>query len=72
MEYVLLMTFITESGLKSNISVSGIKPDLSQAQVNSLMDTIIQKDVFLPSAGALVKKSGAQITQKAVTKIEIV
>ena len=72
MEYVLSMTFLTELGIKSNFSISGIKPDLTSAQVNTLMDTIIAKDIFASVSGALVKKSGANFTQKAVTKITIV
>ena len=71
MEYVLAMTFITETGLKSNFSISGVKPTLTSAEVISLMDTIIQKNVFFTSSGALVKKSGAQLTEKNVTKIDV-
>ena len=41
MEYVLAMTFLTELGTKSNFSISGVKPDLTSAQINTLMDTII-------------------------------
>lgn len=72
MEYVLAMTFLTEKGLKSNFSISGIKPDLTSAQVNSLMDTIIQNNVFITNSGALIKKSGASISEKNVKKIDIV
>ena len=72
MEYILAMTFLTELGIKSNFNISGIKPDLTSAQVNTLMDTIIAKDIFASASGALVKKSEAHITQKAVTKITIV
>jgi hypothetical protein len=71
MEYVLSMTFLTELGIKSNFSISGVKPDLTPAQINTLMDTIIAKDVFFTTTGALVKKSGANFTQKTVTKIDV-
>ena len=71
MEYVLAMTFITETGMKSNFSISGVKPDITPTQVNALMDTIIQKNVFFTSSGALVKKSGASLTEKNVTKIDV-
>jgi hypothetical protein len=72
MEYVLAMTFLTELGIKSNFTISGIKPDLTSAQVNTLMDTIIAKNIFFTTTGALAKKSGAQITQRTVTKIDII
>lgn len=72
MEYVLAMTFATERGGKSNFSISGIKPDLTPAQVNALMDTIISKNIFTSSTGTLATKAGASITERNVTKIEIV
>jgi len=71
MEYVLAMTFATELGGKSNFSVSGVKPDITPAQVNTLMDTIISKNIFSSSTGALVTKTAASVTQKEVTKIEM-
>ena len=71
MEYVLSMTFLTELGIKSNFSISGVKPELTNVQINTLMDTIIAKNIFLTTTGALVKKSGANFTQKLVTKIDV-
>ena len=35
------------------------------------MDTIISKNILLTKNGALTKKSGAQLTRKAVTKFEL-
>ena len=72
MEYILAMTFATERGGKSNFSVSGVKPDITPAQVNTLMDTIISKNIFSSPTGALVSKTTASVTQKEVTKIEMV
>lgn len=72
MEHVLTMTFLTENGEKSNFSISGVKPTLTGGEINSLMDTIIAKNVFITKSGALTKKSGANMTQKSVTKFDIV
>ena len=71
MEYILTMTFLTETGVKSSLSVSGIKSTITQAQTNTLMDTIIAKNIFLPTAGALTSKSGAQLTERKITKYEV-
>lgn len=68
MEYTLSMVFITEKGSKSSLSISGIKPDLTKDQIDTLMDTIITKNVFLTSTGALAAKDSAQIVAKTVTK----
>lgn len=71
MSFILAMTFLTEGGLKRNISISGVKPSLTPAQVNTLMDTIVTKNVFTSNSGGLVKKSGAHITEKNVTVFDI-
>lgn len=71
MEYTLSMVFITEKGAKSSLSISGVKPTLTKTEIDTLMDTIISKNVFLPSTGALEKKESAQIVAKTVTKYEM-
>ncbi len=71
MEYSLSMTFLTEFGLKSSLAVSGVKPTLTKEEVNTLMETIIAKNIFKTNSGDLVKKSGAQLTQRQVTKYEV-
>ncbi len=71
MEYTLSMTFLTAAGEKSTLSVSGVKPALSKDEVNALMDTVIAKNVFKTNSGDLVKKSGAQVTQRQVTKFDV-
>lgn len=71
MEYVLSMVFLTEKGLKSTISISGVKSSITQTQANSLMDLIIAKNIFLPDAGALSKKDSAQLTERKITKFKV-
>ena len=71
MEYVLSMVFLTEKGLKSTISISGVKSSITQTQANSLMDLIIAKNIFLPDAGAQLKKDSAQLTERKITKFKV-
>ncbi|ALB45124.1 MULTISPECIES: DUF2922 domain-containing protein [Clostridium] len=71
MEYSLSMTFLTAAGEKSTLSVSGVKPSLTKDEINALMDTVIAKNVFKTNSGDLVKKSGAQVTQRQVTKFDV-
>ena len=71
MEYTLSMVFLTETGAKSSLSVSGVKPTITQAEVDTLMDIIVAKNIFLPSTGALVSKESAQLVAKTVTKYEL-
>ncbi len=71
MEYSLSMTFVTETGDKVSMTVSGVKSDISQAEVSTLMDTIIDKNVFLTKNGSLTAKYSAQLTQREVTKFDL-
>lgn len=71
MEYILAMTFLTEDGVKSTLSINGVKPELTEAEAMALMDTIIAKDVFITKSGAFVKKDSAKLTERKVTEFEI-
>ena len=71
MEYTLSMVFLTDKGLKSTLSISGVKAGITQTQANALMDVIIKKNIFLPNAGALTKKDSAQLTERKITKYEV-
>ena len=71
MEFSLSMTFVTETGDKVSMTVSGVKSDITQAEVSTLMDTIIAKDVFLTKYGSLTAKYSAQLTQREVTKFDL-
>ena len=71
MEFSLSMTFVTETGDKVSMTVSGVKSDITQAEVSTLMNTIIAKDVFLTKNRSLTAKYSAQLTQREVTKFDL-
>ncbi|OOM07228.1 DUF2922 domain-containing protein [Clostridium saccharobutylicum] len=71
MEYTLAITFLTSAGLKTTLSVSGVKSALTKDEVNALMDTVINKNIFETNSGDLVKKSDSQLTQRQVTKFDV-
>ena len=71
MEYTLTMTFLTETGEKSNISISDVKAGITNDEVQALMDSLIANNIFENKKGTLVSKHSAQVTQRAVTKISI-
>ena len=68
MEYSLQMVFLCESGEKSSITISEVKPGLTNTDVIALMDTIISSNIFETSKGALISKYSAQVVQREVTK----
>lgn len=71
MEYSLQMVFITETSEKTSITISEVDPDLTNSEVVSLMDTIIENNIFETKKGALVSKYSAQVVQRKVTKWEL-
>ena len=71
MEYTLTMTFLTETGDKSNISISDVKAGITNDEVQALMDSLIENNIFENKKGALVSKYSAQVTERAVTKFTV-
>ena len=71
MEYILSMTFNTEGGKTTSLSINGVKSDITEAQVLALMDLIIKKNIFEVNTLALVSKNSAKLTQRVITKYEV-
>lgn len=71
MEYSLSMTFGTSNGQKATIKISDVKENLTEDQISSLMNTIIEKDIFLTSKGTLTSKISAEVVQKGTTKYSL-
>ena len=71
MDYILAMTFICASGDRTTISIDGVEPTISNVEVRALMNTIIEKNIFITKNGSLVEMYNAQLTQRQVTKLEV-
>ena len=71
MEYTLSMTFLTALGIKSTLSISGVKATITENEANALMDLIIAKNIFVTTIGALAKKESSQLTEKKITKYSV-
>lgn len=46
MEYTLTMTFLSETGEKSNISISDVKAGITNEEVQVLMDSLIENNIL--------------------------
>jgi len=51
------------------ISIIGVKPNLTPVQVNTLMDTIIEKNVFFTASRALGTKVAATLLRRNNLKL---
>lgn len=58
---VLVMTFLTSGGQKASVRVKDVKDTLDPIDVSSLMDTIIDNNVFFTSSGELKFKDSAEV-----------
>lgn len=68
----LSMRFITTSGDIATVSVRNAKEDLTQAEVNTLMDTIVAGDVFEVKGGSIAAKKDAKLVDTQETAFEVV
>lgn len=71
MEYTLNMVFLTAGSKKTTFAVTDVDSSVTPEQINSLMDTIINENIFTTSSGDLVSKSSASIVAKTVTEVTI-
>lgn len=71
-ERILVMNFKNELDNSINLTIKEIRDDLTNTEVNDLMDLIIEKDVFVTSGGSLVKKVKAEVITKEKTEMELV
>lgn len=65
----LEMIFATEGGKEVTVAVKDPKDGLALAEVQTVMATIIAKNVFTSTSGDLVTAKEAQIRQLAITEL---
>lgn len=70
-EKSLVMSFANELDKKFTVTVKDIKEDVEESTINSIMEYIIENDVFMTSGGSLVSKVSANIISKEVTNFEV-
>ena len=68
MEYILTLTFMTEAGVKSSMTITNVKSSVSSEAANELMDTIIENNIFRTKNGAFINKVEAKLTERKITK----
>ncbi len=69
--YRLEMTFKNNEGRTSKISVDNAKSDITEFQVNEVMNTILDRNIFTSGGGDLVEKAKAELISIDVTEFEI-
>ena len=70
-EKSLVMSFANELDKRFTVTVKDIKENVEESTINSIMEYIIENDVFMTSGGSLVSKVSANIISKEVTNFEV-
>ncbi|MNM81124.1 hypothetical protein D3C81_931150 [compost metagenome] len=64
MSFILSLSFITSNGSKSSISISGVRENLTKAEVENLMNLIIDNNFFETKNGSLIAINSAKVVKK--------
>lgn len=72
MTSTLQLRFLDTAGRSMTISLLDPRENLTPAEVQQAMQTIIEKDVFASPRGSLAQIDSAQIVTREVTEIELV
>ena len=72
MSKTLEMIFTNAAGGKITLRVANPRTDLQEAEVRSVMDQVVAKDIFTSSGGSLVNVAGARIVNRDVTEMDVV
>lgn len=71
MEYILTLTFMTEAGKESSLTITGVKESVTSEEANTLMDAILANDIFETKSGAYVSKADAKLTERKITEFTV-
>ena len=72
MAQVLQLTFANTAGNTMTININDPKPNLTEAEVNAAMQTIIDQAVFSKEGFLYNVKKSARIVERNVTSIELI
>ncbi|WP_155593792.1 DUF2922 domain-containing protein [Lysinibacillus cavernae] len=71
MTQVLELQFATADGKTTSLTIDAPKPNVTAAEIQQVMETIMAKNVFVGQAGALSAIKGARIVERQVTEFEV-
>ncbi len=67
----LSMSFLTDEGKKTSITVNNVKEDLTDAEVKAAMEVIIAKNIFFSAGGDLKSINSAHIIDRNSTSLSV-
>ncbi|MBQ3423203.1 MAG: DUF2922 domain-containing protein [Romboutsia sp.] len=68
----LLMTFKTDEGKKVSLSVDDPRPNITEEEIKSAMETIINSGIFTPNGESLIEMLEAKIVETDTIEYDLV
>ena len=68
----LLMTFMNSLGRKTSISVDDPREDITESEIKTCMDLIIEKNIFAPNGADIVSAVDAKIVVTDTSEYDLV
>lgn len=72
MNKTLELIFVNALGDKVTLRVADPRDDIQEAEVRTVMDTIVAKDVFTSTGGSLVGVAGARLVTRDVAELNVI
>lgn len=67
----LVLTFDTPIGRQVSLSVDNPKENVSESEIKTVMDTIVEKDIFTPYGSKLSKAIEAKVVVTDTTEYDL-
>lgn len=68
----LLMSFKTDADDRVSLSVNDPRTDLTEAEIKTAMELIVEKNVFAPKGATIVSLVEAKVVQTDTTEYDLV
>jgi len=68
----LLMTFKTDEGKKVSLSVDDPRPNITEEEIKSAMETIINSGIFAPNGESLIEMVEAKVVETDTIEYDLV
>ena len=68
----LLMTFKTADDKKVSLSVDNPREDITETEIKSAMDLVVEKNIFAPNGGNIVATVEAKVVVTDTTEYDLV
>lgn len=68
----LLMTFKTDEGKKISLSVDDPRPNITEGEIKSAMEAIINSGIFAPNGESLIEMLEAKIVETDTIEYDLV